>query len=686
MPDPRPAPPTEMRISDIETLRVLADPLRLRMLEVFGQHGREPLTVKEIARSLGEPLTKLYYHVNLLEQHGLIVVASSRLVSGIVEKHYRPAADRFEVDKSILASGPGLAHEAMRSVVASIFDATREDIEDAVHAGRARLSDEDEDGDDEREPVLLSKGLARLSHTDAVEFRQRLKDLYEEFGDRSDAGGRPDEGRHPFGLLLVLYPMADPPAPKRRLLLEAGQGVDPMTSPEATPVGVRTILRIADFRRIWAAQAISDLGDGLTNLTLFIVVLQLTGSTAAIALMAIAIAVPTIVIGPIAGVFVDRWDRRRVMLASDLLRAAIVLGFLLVRSADQLWLLYALAVAHSAVGTFFTPARMALVPRIVPEEGLLAANSLAQITRVIAGVLGASAAGLLAGFAQVTWPAFVVDASTFVVSFLLILGVRTSGKVAPAAAAAAKEAGVGRSLREGLVLVGRSRLLMGCMIGAGVTMLGLGAVNVLFVPFFVNVLAVPVTWLGVADIAQTSSMILAAGLTAAIASRLHPTRVIVVGLTGIGVCVGLLGASTVVWQVALLLFIVGWFVTPLEASLATILQTAVEDEQRGRVASTMHAVMASASVISMALAGVFGDIVGIRNAFFLAAGVVLLAALTAALIFRGVETRVRVERPARRRGLTRDGRRSRPDSGRSRGRVGRDGAGCRRPHPIEPRR
>ena len=116
-------------------------------------------------------------------------------------------------------------------------------------------------------------------------------------------------------------------------------------------------------------------------------------------------------------------------------------------------------------------------------------------------------------------------------------------------------------------------------------------------------------------------MILAAGLTAAIASRLHPTRVIVVGLTGIGVCVGLFGASTVVWQVALLLFIVGWFVTPLEASLATILQTAVEDEQRGRVASTMHhAVMASASVISMALAGVFGDIVGIRNAFFLAAG------------------------------------------------------------------
>ncbi len=152
-----------------------------------------------------------------------------------------------------------------------------------------------------------------------------------------------------------------------------------MTSTTTPAVGVRDLLRIHDFRRIWGAQAISDIGDGLTNLTLFIVVLGLTGSTAAIALVAIALAVPMILVGPIAGVFVDRWDRRRVMLVSDLLRAAIVLGFIVAVAADQLWLLYLLAVAHATVGTFFTPARMALLPLVVPEEGLLAANSLTQI-------------------------------------------------------------------------------------------------------------------------------------------------------------------------------------------------------------------------------------------------------------------------------------------------------------------
>jgi DNA-binding transcriptional ArsR family regulator len=212
-----------MRISDLETVRVLADPLRLRILETYGQHAGRPLTVKEIARSLGEPLTKLYYHVNLLEQHGLLVVASSRLVSGIVEKRYIPAAERFEIDKAILAGGTLGAHEAMRSVLASVFDAARADIEDAVRAGRARLEDEPDGGDD-REPVLLSKGIDRLTRAEAAEFRRRLRALYEEFSHASDADpGRRRRGgadeRHPFGTVLAFYPVAEPPKrpPGRRL-------------------------------------------------------------------------------------------------------------------------------------------------------------------------------------------------------------------------------------------------------------------------------------------------------------------------------------------------------------------------------------------------------------------------------------------------------------------------------------
>ena len=132
---------------DIETLRVLADPLRLRMLEVFGQHGREPLTVKEIARSLGEPLTKLYYHVNLLEQHGLIVVASSRLVSGILEKHYRPQPTGSRSTSRSSRAGPGWPMKrCARSSPRSSTPPARTSRTPCM-PGRARLSEEDEDGE-----------------------------------------------------------------------------------------------------------------------------------------------------------------------------------------------------------------------------------------------------------------------------------------------------------------------------------------------------------------------------------------------------------------------------------------------------------------------------------------------------------------------------------------------------------
>jgi len=142
----------------------------------------------------------------------------------------------------------------------------------------------------------------------------------------------------------------------------------------SSELNARGVLAIRDFRFVWVAQMISDLGDGLTNLALLLVVNALTGSTAALALMAIVLAVPPVTIGLLAGVYVDRLDRRRVMLAADALRVLIVLGFIVVRSADQVWVLYLLGFLEATVGTFFTPARMALVPTIVPKDGLLAAN------------------------------------------------------------------------------------------------------------------------------------------------------------------------------------------------------------------------------------------------------------------------------------------------------------------------
>jgi MFS family permease len=398
-------------------------------------------------------------------------------------------------------------------------------------------------------------------------------------------------------------------------------------------LSARDVLRIPNYRKLWFGQLVSEAGDGLTNLTLLLLVNSLTGSTAAIAAMAIVLAVPPLTIGLFAGAYVDRADRRRIMLVSDLLRAVTVLGFVLVGSADFLWLLFALAFTQATVGTFFTPARGAILPRIVPSEGLLAANSIAQATRVVSSVLGAGFGGLLIGIVGVYWPAFVIDALTFLVSFAFIVRLPAAlGRVE--AAGAAQPAGLTGSLAAGLRTVAHSSRLMTTILALAVCMLGLGAVNVLFVPLLVSVLAVGTAWFGPVELAQSASMILAAGLIGTLAARIRPSTIVTVGLAAIAIVIALVGTVTEIWHVLVLMFAVGWFVAPLQAAVVTILQTSVVDAERGRIMSVLQAAMSASSVLSMAFAGIAGELIGVRNVFFLAGAVVGVGALVSVVGYR----------------------------------------------------
>lgn len=400
------------------------------------------------------------------------------------------------------------------------------------------------------------------------------------------------------------------------------------------PLTARDVLRIPNYRRLWLGQLVSEAGDGLTNLALLLLVNHLTGSTAALAAMAIVLAVPPLTIGLVAGAYVDRADRRRIMLASDLLRAVTVLGFVLVGSADLLWLLFLLAFAQATVGTFFTPARGALIPRVVPREGLLAANSIAQATKVVSSILGAGLGGLIVGLVGVYWPAFVIDALTFLVSFAFIVRLPAIlGEVVPATAGAASS--LGGSLAAGLRTVFQSRRLTTTILALAVCMLGLGAVNVLFVPLIVRVLGASTAWFGPVELAQSASMIVAAGLVGVLAGRLRPTTIVTGGLAGVAVVIALVAGVTEIWHILVLTFAVGWFVAPLQAAVVTVLQQSVPDGERGRIMSVLQAAMSASSVLSMAFAGIAGDVVGVRNVFLIAGAIVAAGAIVSFVGFRG---------------------------------------------------
>jgi MFS family permease len=393
------------------------------------------------------------------------------------------------------------------------------------------------------------------------------------------------------------------------------------------------LLRQRPFRLLWSGHVISSFGDALTSLALLLTAHRLTGSTAAVAGVAIALALPQLLIGLPAGVLVDRWNRRRVMIVSDLVRALLVLGFLAVASADTLWLLYALAFVQAAVGTFFNPARAALLPEIVAADRLLPANALSETSRVVAGVAGVAAAGALAGLTGRLGVVFVVDSATFVASAALIA--RIPGTSATAVRATR---GVWLELAEGIRLVVGSRRLLGVIVAATIAMLGLGAANVLLVPFVVGVLDASETWFGALEGAQVASMVLAGGVLVAVGARFRPTTLISAGLVGIGVVLAAMAASTRPWHLMGLLFAVGWCVTSVQASVSTILQTEVPPPSRGRAHASFATMVGTASLASMALAGAAAEAVGIRLVLVASGAIAVAAGAASAAVFRSIPT------------------------------------------------
>jgi len=197
--------------------------------------------------------------------------------------------------------------------------------------------------------------------------------------------------------------------------------------PEVSRVSFRSYLRLLrgnpNFRRVWMAQIVSEIGDWFYTLAIYNLLLQLTGRAGSVALALILQVLPMTVIGPIAGVINDRLRRKHVMIAADLGRAAIVLCMLFVRSREMVWLVYPLLVAETLLVAFFEPARSAIIPNIVEREEVVLANTLSSTTWSLNLMLGATLGGLVAALLG-REAVFILNAISFLVSAALILRMR----------------------------------------------------------------------------------------------------------------------------------------------------------------------------------------------------------------------------------------------------------------------
>jgi predicted MFS family arabinose efflux permease len=194
--------------------------------------------------------------------------------------------------------------------------------------------------------------------------------------------------------------------------------------PAYEPVGYIDLLRRnRSFRQLWLGQVVSQMGDWFDTIALYTIILNLTGSGRDVGLLLVARFLPSFLFGPLSGVVADRFSRQKIMIVSDLLRAVVVLGFLFVRRADQLWILYVLTVFQLGLSTFFEPAKTAAIPSIVEDRELVAANAISSVTWSVMLTLGAAIGGLITGWFG-TDVAFILDAATYLLSAALIASIR----------------------------------------------------------------------------------------------------------------------------------------------------------------------------------------------------------------------------------------------------------------------
>ncbi|MGD9403635.1 MAG: MFS transporter [Anaerolineae bacterium] len=416
------------------------------------------------------------------------------------------------------------------------------------------------------------------------------------------------------------------------------------------------LFRNRSFMALWIGQTISFIGDYFYWLAIPIMVERLTGSALLVGLSVISSALPMLVLGPIAGVFVDRWDRKKTMIVADILRALLVLLCLTVRTPEQVWVYYIVGFLMSCVSRFFFPSQNAVLPLIVPDkDDLLAGNGLMQIVQTMGLLVGPA----LAGFSIGIWGAdvaFLVDSGTFILSALAIssMTVPATNKFRQVVQGTGSELStVWNELREGVIYLFGSRTMVGVLLCLAVVQLGIGAINVIWVPFMQRTFGLGPEGLGAVDTAQGVGMALGGVGLGVLAARVTKRKlagwsIIFIGamiaLMGLapsfslvnlipGIGAGAVGAEMTVGQrllrmpLALLLYslLLGVALVPAQSALMTMMQLAVPDLKRGRVGSALNALTTAAGLVSMAVVAASGEIVDLRM-IYVAAGAIISAA------------------------------------------------------------
>jgi DHA3 family macrolide efflux protein-like MFS transporter len=400
------------------------------------------------------------------------------------------------------------------------------------------------------------------------------------------------------------------------------------TVPNKTPSPF-LVFRHRNFSLMWTGQLVSTIGSALTSLAASILVYQKTdGSALSVGLMLMATAAPSLLVGLIAGVFVDRYDRRRIMVIADVLRAALVFVIPFLVPYSIAWL-YVIVILTSSIGQFFDPAYESVLPEVAPDEELAAANSLIAISQFGSTALGFAAAGLIAKFDIRI--AFYLDALSFLVSAGCILFLKVR-KLDISEATTVRT--VFSNLKKGVNYLSASPALRSIFLLAIPVAVSFGLANSLLLPFAERALNASTFEYGLQEGLTSVGFVICSLLMAGYLSRWREGQWMVVGLLGMGLAaISYSFLHSVPIAIAVQMFS-GFMNAPYVIARRLLVQRNTVAEMRGRVASAFFVATNAFFLVGMAAAGL-ADIMDVRI-LYLMGGILIIGCTLMGLVLPGI--------------------------------------------------
>lgn len=400
------------------------------------------------------------------------------------------------------------------------------------------------------------------------------------------------------------------------------------------------LLRQRNYALLWYSQLISQIGNWALLAALPFFVFRQTGSVLATGIMFFVEVIPSILFGSVAGVFVDRWNRRRTMIGANILRGLLLLMLLTFRSPEQVWVVYVVAFFASAANIFFSPANNALLPELVSEDKLVTANSLDALGENIARIVGPALGGAL--LAAIGMPAVaLINAATYMIGASLIFLIRESAITAAETRINKTE----RPLRTqwiefwkqwigGLQLVKGHRPLSFAFIAIGIALIGDSIMGVLLVVFVQDIVGAGAQEFGWVLTARGVGGVIGGLFIARVGPRYQPQNLLAFGMAGAGALLLFMLQIPTLPVIFTIVILVGFPVMALMIAGQTWLQVHSQDQYRGRVFGAFETYGAIMGLLGIGFATLTGESLGVLFSLYAAGLLFVSAGILAYLLLR----------------------------------------------------